>query len=126
VARRRWERLLAAQRPIALAARQRLVGRRMRVLVEGVHEETEHLLVGRHHGQAPEIDGRVLINDGLAPAGALAEIEITAAYADDLVGRVVGPIGAPGVHPATGPEVDQAVDQPPGQPADRPAAGVPA
>jgi ribosomal protein S12 methylthiotransferase len=126
VARRRWERLLAAQRPIALAARQRLVGRRMRVLVEGVHEETEHLLVGRHHGQAPEIDGRVLINDGLAPAGALAEIEITAAYADDLVGRVVGPAGAPGVHPAAGPEVDQAVDQPPGQPADRPAAGVPA
>jgi ribosomal protein S12 methylthiotransferase len=109
VARRRWERLLAAQRPIALAARQRLVGRRMRVLVEGVHEETEHLLVGRHHGQAPEIDGRVLINDGLAPAGALAEIEITAAYADDLVGRVVGPAGVAGVIPAPPREALEAV-----------------
>lgn len=100
VARRRYQRLLAAQRPIALASRQRLVGRRLPVLIEGSHEETEHLLVGRHHGQAPEIDGRVLINDGMAPAGTLAEVEISAAYADDLVGHVVGPLGAPGVTPA--------------------------
>jgi ribosomal protein S12 methylthiotransferase len=99
-ARRRHQRLLAAQRPIALASRQRLVGRRVQVLVEGVHEETEHLLVGRHHGQAPEIDGRVLINDGHAPAGTLAEVEISEAFADDLVGHVVGPLTAPGVVPA--------------------------
>jgi hypothetical protein len=39
---------------------------------------------------APQIDGRVLINDGFAPAGTLAMVEITEAYADDLVGRVVG------------------------------------
>ncbi len=35
---------------------------------------------------APEIDGRLLINDGFAPAGTLVEVEITDAYADDLVG----------------------------------------
>jgi ribosomal protein S12 methylthiotransferase len=99
-ARRRYERLLAAQEPIARARRELLVGRRMRALVEGVHEETEHLLVARHQGQAPEIDGRILINDGAARPGTLAEVEITAAYADDLVGRVVGPAGAPGVVPA--------------------------
>src|SRR6185295_2898644 len=50
VARRRLERLLAAQRPIALESRRRRVGRRIRVLVEGVCEETEHLLTGRHAG----------------------------------------------------------------------------
>ncbi|HEX2254881.1 MAG TPA: 30S ribosomal protein S12 methylthiotransferase RimO, partial [Thermoanaerobaculia bacterium] len=85
VARRRYEALLAVQEPIARASRQRLVGRRLRVLVEGTHPETEHLLTGRHHGMAPDIDGRVLINDGLAPAGTFAEVEITAAYADDVV-----------------------------------------
>ncbi len=100
-ARRRYERLLATQRPIALASRRRLVGRRLRVLVEGVHEETDHLLVGRHHGQAPEIDGRILINDGVAPAGTFADVEVSEAHADDLVGHVVGPIGAPGVVPAS-------------------------
>ena len=88
-ARNRHRTLLEAQRPIALASRQRLVGRRLQVLVEGVCEESEHLLQGRHRGQAPEIDGRVLINDGTAPGGALAEVEITDAWPDDVVGRVV-------------------------------------
>jgi len=97
VARRRYERLLTAHEPISRQRRQALVGRRMKVLVEGAHEETEHLLVARHHGMAPEIDGRVLINDGFAPTGGFAEVEISAAYADDLVGHVVGPAGAPGV-----------------------------
>lgn len=92
-AERRYQRLLEAQRPIALERRQALVGRAMRVLVEGVCGESEHLLEGRHHGMAPEIDGRVLINDGFAPAASFADVEITEAHADDLVGRIVGPIG---------------------------------
>src|SRR3954469_16262211 len=90
VQRRRLRQLLEAQKPIALAQRQRLVGRRMPVLVEGACEESEHLLQGRHHGMAPQIDGRVLLNDGAAPAGTLVEVEITEAYADDLVGHIVG------------------------------------
>jgi ribosomal protein S12 methylthiotransferase len=97
VARRRYERLLEVQKPISLARRKRLEGRVLEVLVEGTHPETEHLLRGRHQGQAPDIDGCVLINDGLAPAGTLARVEITQGFADDLVGRIVGPAGAPGV-----------------------------
>ena len=53
-----------ADRPGARAAA--LVGQRLRALVEGACEESEHLLQGRHHGMAPEIDGRLLINDGIA------------------------------------------------------------
>ncbi len=100
IARWRHEKLLEVQEPIARQQRRALLGRVMTTLVEGVCEETEHLLQGRHHGMAPDIDGRLLINDGLAPAGTLAEVEITEAYADDLVGRVVGPAGRPGVVPA--------------------------
>jgi len=97
VARRRLRQLLEAQKPIALERRQRLVGRRLEVIVEGPCEETEHLLQGRHYGMAPEIDGRLLINDGSAPAGALVEVEVTEAYANDLVGHIVGPEGRAGV-----------------------------
>ena len=96
-AARRYDELLETQKPISLARRKALVGRTMTVLVEGVCEETEHLLQGRHHGMAPDIDGRLLINDGYAPAGTLAEVEISEAFADDLVGHVVGPEGAPGI-----------------------------
>jgi ribosomal protein S12 methylthiotransferase len=91
-ARRR--RLLEAQRPIALRRRRELVGRTLRVLCEGVCDESEHLLQGRHHGMAPEVDGRLLINDGHALGGALGgafvDVEITDAFAADLVGRIVG------------------------------------
>jgi len=100
VARRRWRRLLTRQRPISLRRRRALVGRRLAVLVEGACSESEHLLEGRHAGMAPGIDGRLLINDGLAPAGSLVEVEITDAFPSDLVGRIVGPAGAPGVVPA--------------------------
>jgi ribosomal protein S12 methylthiotransferase len=98
VARRR--RLLAAQEPISLERRRRLVGQTLRMLLEGACDETEHLLQARHHGMAPEIDGRVLINDGLAPPATFVDVEITEAYADDLVGRIVGPRGVSGVVPA--------------------------
>jgi ribosomal protein S12 methylthiotransferase len=97
VARRRLRQLLEAQKPIALERRQRLIGKRLPVLVEGPCEETEHLLQGRHYGMAPEIDGRLLINDGSAPAGTIVEVEISEAYANDLVGHIVGPEGVAGV-----------------------------
>jgi ribosomal protein S12 methylthiotransferase len=97
VARRRLRQLLEAQKPIALERRQRLIGKRLPVLVEGPCEETEHLLQGRHYGMAPEIDGRLLINDGSAPAGTIVEVEISEAYANDLVGHIVGPEGIDGV-----------------------------
>ena len=77
-----------------------LVGKRLEVLVEGVCAESEHLLQGRHRGMAPEIDGRILINDGQAPAGTLVEVEITEAHADDLVGHITGPFGVPGIEVA--------------------------
>jgi ribosomal protein S12 methylthiotransferase len=90
VAERRQRALLEAQRPISIERRQRLVGRKMEALVEGVCKETEHLLEGRHRGMAPEIDGRLLINEGEVRTPALVEVEITEAHADDLVGRIVG------------------------------------
>ena len=99
-ARRRYDQLLERQRPISLDSRQKMVGRRLQVLIEGPCTETEHLLEGRHYGMAPEIDGRLLINDGLAPAGEMVEVEITEAYPDDLVGRIVGPHAVPGIRVA--------------------------
>ncbi len=100
IAVERQARLLEQQQSVALASREALVGRTVEVLVEGVCDETEHLLQGRHRGQAPEVDGRVLINDGLAGPGALVDVTVTEAFADDIVGHIVGPRDALGVVPA--------------------------
>lgn len=65
------------------------VGKEFTVLVEGVSEETELLLKGRHFGQAPEIDGQVLINDGTAAPGDLVRVRITETLPYDLVGGII-------------------------------------
>jgi ribosomal protein S12 methylthiotransferase len=85
----RYGRIMEVQREIARDHQQAMIGRRLEVLVEGRSEETEHLLVGRHAQQAPEIDGVTYVNDGLAYPGELVTLEVTDAADYDLVGRVV-------------------------------------
>jgi ribosomal protein S12 methylthiotransferase len=85
----RQNELLAVQEPIALAKGRALIGRTLEVLVDGAPEETEHLLEARHEGLAPEIDGVVYINDGVAKPGELVKVKITDATTYDLVGHIV-------------------------------------
>ncbi len=59
----RQRRLMRSQRKISSAARAAQVGRCFDVLVEGESEETPLLWQGRAAMHAPEIDGKILIND---------------------------------------------------------------
>lgn len=86
---RRWRELMAIQKRISREQNKAMIGQRLEVLVEGRSPETDLLLVGRHQGQAPDIDGNVYINDGMAYPGELVTVEVTEAHDYDLVGRVV-------------------------------------
>ncbi|HEY0371517.1 MAG TPA: 30S ribosomal protein S12 methylthiotransferase RimO [Thermoanaerobaculia bacterium] len=92
-AERRRAKLMELQQKIALSRNTQRVGQTYEAIVTGVCEETEHLLEGRIIGQAPEIDGRLLINDGLEllpkTLPAFTRVEITDAHPYDLVGGVV-------------------------------------
>jgi ribosomal protein S12 methylthiotransferase len=92
VKKRRQSKLLRLQSKISHQKNKRLIGTRHRVMVDGLSPETDLLLQARLEGQAPEIDGVVYINDGIASAGEFAEVEITEAHPYDLVGRVVSPL----------------------------------
>lgn len=85
----RFQTIYELQREIVRELNQQLLGQTIEVLVEGPHEETELLLQGRHFGQAPDIDGRVIINDGSAKAGDLVMVKITDVLDYDLVGGIV-------------------------------------
>lgn len=87
----RRDALMERQRGISLKKNEARVGSRVRVLVEGLSEETDLLLQGRTEHQAPGIDGVVLINDGEAEPGCFTEVEISEAHPYDVVGRVVQP-----------------------------------
>jgi ribosomal protein S12 methylthiotransferase len=92
-AERRRDKLMELQQKVSQARNDLKVGRTFDALITGVCDETEHLLEGRLIGQAPEIDGRLLINDGidLLPRDlpAFARVEITDAHPYDVVGGVI-------------------------------------
>jgi ribosomal protein S12 methylthiotransferase len=90
-ARRR--KLMRVQNKISRVARSQWIGREIDVLVEGEYEETALLWQGRSLDQAPEIDGKVLINDfgpheTLVP-GTFYRAEITESHDYDVVARII-------------------------------------
>jgi ribosomal protein S12 methylthiotransferase len=91
-AERRRAKLMELQQKISQARNEMRVGQTFDAIITGVCDETEHLLEGRLISQAPEIDGRLLINDGIDRLGALpafARVEISDAHPYDVVGGVV-------------------------------------
>ncbi len=95
----RKRRLMRLQQSISKRAKQQWVGRELVVLAEGESDETSLLWEGRTQFHAPEIDGKVYINDfgegeiaALEP-GRFYRAEITEAHEYDVVARVVsGPL----------------------------------
>jgi ribosomal protein S12 methylthiotransferase len=86
----RRDRLMSVQQAIAFEKNEARLGTVVEVLVEGVHAETEHLLVGRASTQAPDVDGQILLNDGHADPGTFARVLLTETAGYDLVGRILG------------------------------------
>ena len=91
----RRARVLEVQQPVSLAGNEALVGQLLPAMVVGPLAEMELLTEGRLKRQAPEIDGRLLINDGTAAPGALIEVEITEAHPYDVVGKVIRVVREP-------------------------------
>ena len=93
----RKRRLMKLQQSISKHAKQQWVGRELVVLAEGESDETPLLWEGRTQFHAPEIDGKVYINDfgslGTLEQGSFYKAEITEAHEYDVVARVVsGPL----------------------------------
>lgn len=85
----RFNQIYEMQAKIATEKNKEYLGKKIEVLVEGPHEETEMLIRARHAGQAPDIDGCVIINDGIALAGEFVMVEITDVIGYDLVAKII-------------------------------------
>jgi len=90
---RRRKHLMSIQRQISKKKKKALVGREFNLLLEGESEETELLLEGRTPMHAPEIDGKVFVNEfpeDLDPKpGQFYRCEITEAHDYDLVAKII-------------------------------------
>ena len=91
----RKRRLMKLQQGISKRAKQDWIGRELIVLVEGESEETPLLWEARTEFHAPEIDGKVYINDfgdlEALEKGRFYRAEITEAHDYDVVARIVSP-----------------------------------
>src|ERR1700758_2617562 len=89
----RRKHLMQIQRRISRTKKRKLVGKEFDLLLEGTSEESDLLLQGRTAMHAPEIDGKVLVNDApdtLQPvAGEFYRCKITEAHDYDLIAKVV-------------------------------------
>lgn len=85
VVEERAKALMEAQQAISQRRLRDYVGRELEVLVEGESDESEFLLQGRHRGQAPDVDGKVILTNGTARPGDLRTVLVTHAGDYDLV-----------------------------------------
>lgn len=88
----RFDKLFEVQKEIARELNQAFVGKTIEVLIEGYHEDTELLIQGRHFGQAPDIDGKVIINDTggkVLKQGDLVLVGVSEVLDYDLLGKLV-------------------------------------
>jgi ribosomal protein S12 methylthiotransferase len=85
--------LLRIQRKVSKSKLAALHGRTLKVLVEGASDESEYLSMGRHEGQAPEIDGQVYLSlppDAAMPApGTMVDALVTHSAEYDLAAELV-------------------------------------
>jgi ribosomal protein S12 methylthiotransferase len=89
----RRRKLMKLQQKISTRSKTAWVGREIDLMVEGPSDETDLLWQGRTPLHAPEIDGKVLIND-FGPHGALVpgtfyRAEITESHDYDVVARIL-------------------------------------
>jgi ribosomal protein S12 methylthiotransferase len=90
---RRRKHLMGIQRQISKKKKKALVGREFDLLLEGTSEETDLLMEGRTAMHAPEIDGKVFVNDFPEDAepqpGEFYRCQITEAHDYDLVAKII-------------------------------------
>lgn len=90
-AQKRCEELMELQREVSRDIGERRIGTTVKVLVEAVSETGAYNFEGRTQWDAPEVDGRVFIEDGDSEPGAFVNVQIVDADAYDLFGRrIVG------------------------------------
>ena len=88
VAEKRANEIMGIQADISKARNKKLIGETLKVLVEGLHPETDLLLAGRTNTMAPEVDGQVIIKEGFAEVGEIVPVKIEEAHTYDLVGSI--------------------------------------
>lgn len=86
---KRWAELINLQAEIAEVKNRAMIGKIVEVMIDGISSESEFMLEGRTRGQALDIDGKVLTNDGTAKQGEIVKVKIEQNFEYDYIGAIV-------------------------------------
>lgn len=91
IKKKRRDILTKTQQHVLQDTMKKYIGLTLPVIIEGNHPDSPYLMRGRFWGQAPEVDGEVIINDTrlVDELGAIYEVSISGLLEYDLVGQVV-------------------------------------
>lgn len=86
---KRWSELVNLQSTIAELKNRDMIGKTVEVMIDGISTESEFMLEGRTRGQALDIDGKVLTNDGTAKQGEIVKVTIEQNFDYDFIGPII-------------------------------------
>lgn len=86
---RRYVELVNLQSQIAENKNKKYIGQEIEVMIDSISSESEFMLEGRTKGQALEIDGKVLTNDGTAKPGEIVRVLVEQNFEYDLLGPII-------------------------------------
>ena len=85
----RFRKIMSVQKKIGRVRNRAMLGTEIEVLVEGPADEAGYVLVGRHAGQAPEVDGVTYLLSAKAAPGNIVRAKVVQAGDFDLAAEAV-------------------------------------
>jgi len=88
IKKERLKELMLTQQSISKEINSSYVGKEVEVLVDEIQSGIPKIVIGRTKGDAPEIDGKVVIKGDKAKVGKFIKVKVTEASEYDLVGEI--------------------------------------
>ncbi len=88
IKKERLKELMLTQQSISKEINSSYVGKEVEVLVDEIQSGIPKIAIGRTKGDAPEIDGKVVIKGDKAKVGKFIKVKVTEASEYDLVGEI--------------------------------------
>ncbi|GAG66424.1 unnamed protein product [marine sediment metagenome] len=88
IKKERLKELMLAQQSISEEISSSYVGKEIEVLIDEIESGKTKIAIGRTKGDAPEIDGKVIIRTGKVKVGKFIKVKVTEASEYDLVGEI--------------------------------------
>jgi len=79
---------MLAQQSISKEINSAYMGKEIEVLVDEIQPDKPKIAIGRTKGDAPEIDGKVIIRGDKAQVGKFVKVKVEEALEYDLVGKI--------------------------------------